>query len=189
VVARRSRLRLLVLGPGLALALVAGAGYAVRTHSPGLRSEGPTEVAGTRASAVFSIAGREIRQVRYRDRGTLDYTFRLTNPGALPVTVSLAPGQDDSRLFGYRALEGSDGARRITVPGNGSREVHLLLRMGGCESLSARAGSFASAVRVRTERMGLDTGTVRVRLPEEIHTGSPREAFCPSSTAESRPPG
>ena len=26
-------------------------------------------------------------------------------------------------------------------------------------------------------------------LPEEIHTGSPREAFCPDSTATSRPPG
>ncbi len=40
------------------------------------------------------------------------------------------------------------------MPANGSREVHLLLRMGGCESLSARAGSFASSVLVRTERLG-----------------------------------
>ena len=26
-------------------------------------------------------------------------------------------------------------------------------------------------------------------LPEEVHTGSPREAFCPRATADSRPPG
>lgn len=186
----RSRLRLLLLALGLAVVLVAGVGYAtVRTHAPALRSTGPTEVAGTEASAVFSLAGREIRQVRYRDRGTLDYTFRLSNPEALPVTVSLAGNQDESRLFGYLALEGADGAHRLSVPPHGSREVHLLLRMGGCEGLSARAGSFASSVLVRTERMGMDTGTVRLRLPEEIHTGSPREAFCPNSTAESRPPG
>ena len=30
---------------------------------------------------------------------------------------------------------------------------------------------------------------VTVTLPEEIHTGSPREAFCPESTATSRPQG
>jgi hypothetical protein len=30
---------------------------------------------------------------------------------------------------------------------------------------------------------------VTLRLPEELHTGSPREAFCPESTATSRPPG
>ena len=28
-----------------------------------------------------------------------------------------------------------------------------------------------------------------VSLPEEVHTGSPREAFCPRSTATPRPPG
>jgi hypothetical protein len=26
-------------------------------------------------------------------------------------------------------------------------------------------------------------------LPEQLHTGSPREAFCPNSTATSRPRG
>ena len=30
---------------------------------------------------------------------------------------------------------------------------------------------------------------VSVTLPEELHTGSPREAFCPNSTATSRPAG
>ena len=56
--------------------------------------------------------------------------------------------------------------------------------MGGCESLSARAGAFVTEVVVRTDR-----GDTSVPLPEELHTGSPREAFCPNSTATSRPPG
>jgi hypothetical protein len=32
-------------------------------------------------------------------------------------------------------------------------------------------------------------GRLPLTLPEEVHTGSPREAFCPRSTATSRPPG
>ena len=186
-----SQLRRTLLALGVVVVLVVGVGYtAVRTSAPTLATQGPTGVQGTAASATFSLAGREIRQVRYHDGTTLDYRFRLTNPDALPVTVTgIDPSQRNARLFGYAGLRSADGQRRFTVPANGSREVHLLLRMGGCESLSARAGSFASSVLVRTERMGISTGTVLVRLPEELHTGSPREAFCPNSTAESRPPG
>ena len=169
---------------GLAIVLVAGGGYAaVRTSPPTLTAHGPTQVTGTAASAVFEIADRRIRQVRYLDRGTLTYRFRLANRDRLPVTVSgIDPRQRDARLFGYLALEGPGGRERFTVPGHGQRDVRLLLRMGGCESL-------ASSVLVRTERMGMSTRSVRVELPEEIHTGSPREAFCPNSTAESRPRG
>lgn len=187
----RRRLRRTLAALGLAVVLVAGAGFAVvRTTAPALRAEGPTAVTGTAASATFSIANRKIRQVRYHDRATLDYAFRLTNAEALPVTVTgIDPRQRNSRLFGYVGLEGPDGEGPISVPAHGSREVHLLLRMGGCESLSARAGSFASSVLVRTERMGISSGSVRIRLPEEVHTGSPREAFCPNSTSKSRPPG
>ena len=187
----RSRVRRTLIALGVVVVLVVGVGYtAVRTSAPSLGTHGPTGVEGTDASATFSLAGREIRQVRYHDGSTLDYRFRLTNPGSLPVTITgIDPSQRSSRLFGYAGLRGTDGDRRFTVPANGSREVHLLLRMGGCESLSARAGSFASSVLVRTERMGISTGAVLVRLPEELHTGSPREAFCPNSTAESRPPG
>jgi len=191
VTAGRRRLRLFVVVTGVVVVLVAGVGYAaVRTTSPALGTRGPTAVTGTDASAVFNVAGREIRQVRYRDRATLDYRFRLVNDEALPVTVKgIDPDQRDSRLFGFVALEDREGRRSFTVPAHGSREVHLLLRMGGCESLSARAGSFASSVLVRTERVGIASGSVLVTLPEEVHTGSPREAFCPNSTAKSRPPG
>ena len=186
-----SRLRRTLVALGVAVVLVVGVGYtAVRTSAPSLGAAGPTGVQGTAASATFSLAGREIRQVRYHDGSTLDYRFRLTNPDGLPVTVTgIDPHQRNARLFGYAAVRNADGQRRFTVPANGSREVHLLLRMSGCESLSARAGSFASSVLVRTERLGISTGSVRVRLPEELHTGSPREAFCPNSTAKSRPPG
>jgi hypothetical protein len=186
----RRSLRLLLLVGGLLLLLVAGAGYAtVRTGTPALRATGPTRVTGTEASAVFSIADRRIRQVRYRDRGVLDYRFRLTNAERLPIKVRLAARQQGSRLFRIVGLEGPGGSGAVTLPGHGSRSVHLRLRMGGCESLSARAGSFASSVLLRTERLGIAVGVVRVQLPEEIHTGSPREAFCPNSTADSRSPG
>jgi hypothetical protein len=42
---------------------------------------------------------------------------------------------------------------------------------------------------VRTEQAGVFDDDVTITLPEELHTGSPREAFCPESTATSRPPG
>ncbi len=188
--AGRRRLRLLALGATLVVVLGSVAGYAVLRTPTALTSTGPTAVTGTEASAVFEIAGRTIRQVRYHDGGTLEYRFRLRNGELLPVTVvGIDPGQRDARLFAYRSLQDGAGSSRITIPGHGTREVHLVLRMGGCESLSARAGSSADTVLVRTERLGLSAGTVRVSLPEEIHTGSPREAFCPDSTADSRSPG
>jgi hypothetical protein len=61
--------------------------------------------------------------------------------------------------------------------------------MHGCETLSARAGSFATQVDLNTTRAGFMDDVVHVTLPEQLHTGSPREAFCPNSTASSRPPG
>ncbi len=187
----RSSLRLGLLGLGLVLVLVAGVGYAaVRTTTPVLGAKGPTEVSGTAASSVFEIADRKIRQVRYRDRGVLDYRFTLTNPQAVAVTVTgIDPKQQSTRLFRYLALVGADGRTEVRVPAGGSAEAHLRLGMSGCESLSARAGSFASTVLLRTRRLGVSAGSVTVRLPEEVHTGSPREAFCPNSTAESRSPG
>jgi hypothetical protein len=63
------------------------------------------------------------------------------------------------------------------------------MRMEACERLSARAGSFATEVNLRTTRAGFVDEDVHLTLPEELHTGSPREAFCPESTASSRPPG
>jgi len=39
------------------------------------------------------------------------------------------------------------------------------------------------------DRITIGAGGATLRLPEELHTGSPREAFCPESTATSRPPG
>lgn len=174
----------------LALLVVAGgAGVAVAGDPPRLVSGGPTQVSGTEATAVFHIADRTIRQVRYRDRGTLVYRFRLRNEGALPVTVAgLAPGRRP-RLFRYLRVNDDTGARRFTIPASGTRTVRLSLRMQSCETLSARAGSFVDAVALRTSRAGVLHDAVHVLLPEELHTGSPREAFCPGSTATSRPPG
>jgi len=178
-----------LVGALLTLLLVAG-GVAVAREAPSLTTGGPTSVTGTEATAVFRIGDHTVRQVRYDDGGTLRYTFRVTNDGRLPVTIrGLAGGQPDSRLFTYAGLTGPDGSSGVRLGAGQTADVTLALRMGGCESLSARAGAFVSEVVVRTERAGVFDDDVRLALPEEVHTGSPREAFCPRSTATSRPPG
>jgi hypothetical protein len=178
-----------LLGAILSVGL-AGGGVAVARSGPALSTTGPTAVDGTEATAVFRIADRTVRQVRYADGGTLRYTFRLTNDDRLPVTVhGLAVEQPSTRLFTYAGLVDEDGDRAFELGPGDSTPVTLSLLMGGCETLSARAGAFVTEVVVLTERAGVLEQDVRVTLPEEVHTGSPREAFCPSSTATSRPPG
>lgn len=175
--------RLLLLAALLAL-LIVGGGVAVARGTPELSTDGPTSVSGTEASAVFRVADRTIRQVRYDDDGTLRYTFRIDNDGRLPVRIlGLADTQPETRLFTVTSI--TEG----TVPWKGSEEFTLSLHMAGCETLSSRAGSFVTTVSVRTETAGVFEDTVDLELPEEVHTGSPREAFCPNSTATSRPAG
>jgi hypothetical protein len=172
------------------LLLLVGGGVAVARGVPTLAATGPTSVAGTEATSVFRIGDRTVRQIRYDDGGTLRYTFRVTNGGRLPLTVlGLADGQPNTRLFTYTGLTDAGGRRVVHLGAGETRELTLALRMGGCESLSARAGAFVTEVRVRTEQAGLFDDDVTITLPEEVHTGSPREAFCPRSTATSRPPG
>lgn len=178
----------------LALALVTGlvaiGGVAVARSTPELRASGPASVTGTEATGVFQIADRTIRQVRYADDGTLRYTFDVTNRSRLPLTIlGLTGGQPQPRLFQLEQLTGTDGARDIRLGAGETTTVTLALGMSGCETLSARAGSFVTQVVVRTEQAGVFDDDVTLTLPEELHTGSPREAFCPESTALSRPPG
>ena len=179
-----------VLLLAVAALLVGVGGVAVARSTPTLRTSGPTSVAGTEATSTFTIADRTVRQVRYADGGTLRYTFRLANDGRLPVSVlGLVEDQPDPRLFSFVGLTGPGGDDRVRIGAGESVEVTLALAMGGCETLSARAGSFVTEVALRTEQAGLFADAVTVGLPEEVHTGSPREAFCPESTATSRPPG
>lgn len=174
----------------LALLLVGVGGVAVARGVPTLSTSGPTSVTGTEATATFTIGDHTVRQVRYADGGTLRYTFRVTNDGRLPITVTgLAEHQPDPRLFTFGDLTGPNGGDRIRIAPGDDADVTLALVMGGCETLSARAGSFVTQVVLRTEQAGLFDDEVTVQLPEELHTGSPREAFCPESTATSRPPG
>ncbi|MFC4783730.1 hypothetical protein ACT8ZV_04610 [Nocardioides sp. MAHUQ-72] len=178
------------LAGALLTALLTGGGVAVAGDGPSLTTGGPTSVSGTQATTVFRIGDHTVRQVRYADGGTLRYTFRVTNRGRFPVTVlGLADRQPESRLFTATGLTGTDGGDDVRLGAGESRELTLELRMGGCESLSARAGAFVDEVVLRTERAGVLRDDVRLDLPEEVHTGSPREAFCPRSTATSRPPG
>jgi hypothetical protein len=172
----------------LAVLLVAG-GVATARSTPDLDASGPTAVTGTEATAVFTVADRTIRQVRYVEGGTLRYTFRLTNHGRLPVTLSMSGHQSDPRLFTFAGLTGPDGEHSVRLGAGETKAVTLALGMGGCETLSSRSGSFVPDVLLRTEQAGVFEDELRVGLPEELHTGSPREAFCPNSTATSRPPG
>ena len=166
------------------VALLAAGGVAVGRSTPSLTAAGPVSVAGTEASGVFTIADRTVRQVRYADQGVLHYRFTLHNDGRLPVTVvGLAEDQPDPRLFDLLAIEGAQLA-----PGE-TATVTLSLAMNGCESLSSRSGSFVSEVVLRTRQAEIFADQVTVALPEEIHTGSPREASCPRATATSRPQG
>lgn len=183
------RRQLVVLLTALAVVVV-GAGVAVAAGPVGLRTDGPTEVVGTEASAVFTIGDRTIRQVRYHDGQTLGYTFTLSNDGPVTVAVDgLADLGRTPRLFAYQALLGPDGEPGVRVPAGESVRVTLTMRMHGCETLSARAGSFASHVALATTRAGFLDQTVTLELPEEVHTGSPREAACPGATAGSRSRG
>jgi hypothetical protein len=182
--AARDGARPAVLGLGAVAVLAAVVGSLVSGGAPGLVASGPVSVSGTKASAVFTIDDRTVRQVRYDDQGTLRYRFTLTNHGRLPVTVSgLADDAGDPRLFDLVGLSAVD------VPPGESREITLTLAMNGCESLSSRSGSFVSTIAVTTREAGVFEDVVTVALPEELHTGSPREAFCPRSTATSRPQG
>lgn len=172
------------------LVVAGGAGVAVANAPVRLEAAGPTRVAGTEASAVFTIADRTIRQVRYQDKEVLSYSFVLRNDSSIPVTVTgLQPLEREPRLFRYVDVVDAEESERFTVPAGETTRVALRMRMQNCETLSARAGSFASQVALATTRAGFLDETVVVTLPEEVHTGSPREAFCPEATASSRSPG
>jgi hypothetical protein len=163
----------------------------VASGPPRLTAGGETSVEGTTATAVFEVADRTIRQVRYADRGQLVYTFELANDGTLPVTVDgLGDSVRDPRLFDFVSLESAAGEDQFTLGAGESELVSLTMAMTGCETLSARAGSIVDEIAIETVGpMGLGSNEAEVSLPEELRAGSPREAGCANATASSRPPG
>lgn len=172
------------------LATVAATGVAVATASPDLDSRGEGAVTGTSASAVFSMGDRTIRQIRYVDGNTLAYTFTVDNDGWMPLQVTgLREPNPQPRLFEYQRIVSADGQETFTLPARGSAQVTVELLMRGCETLSARAGSFVTEVELEIESAGVPRDTVTVEFPEEVRAGSPREAGCANATAGSRPPG
>ena len=172
------------------LATVAATGVAVATAEPDLAAAGDGSVTGTTGSAVFTVGDRTIRQIRYVDGGTLAYTFTVENRSWLPVSVTgLQEPNPQPRLFEYEKVVDAEGREAFTLPARGSKEVTVELLMRGCETLSARAGSFATEVELELESAGVTRDTVTVPFPEEVRAGSPREAGCANSTASSRPPG
>ncbi len=157
---RRRRARCCV-GPLLALALVvalvAAGGVAVARSTPALR--------GVRADLGHRDRGHQRLPDRRPDRfgrsgtttrGTLRYTFRVTNDGRLPLTVlGLAGDQPEPRLFTLDGLSGPDGTGDVRLGAGETGHLTLALGMSGCETLSARAGSFVTQVVVRTEQAGV----------------------------------
>lgn len=178
-----------VIAAGAVLGVVVlGATPAYAAWSPSLQGEGPASVKGTDATATFQIGEDTIRQVRYADRKILDYSFVLANDGLLPITVKgLVQPKQKPTLFDYKALK-SDDDSEFTIGAGDERTVTLSLLMTACERLSSRAGSFVKDVHLRTSSVGVSR-TVVVTLPEQLHSGSPREVSCPKATANSRPPG
>jgi hypothetical protein len=172
----------------VAVVLALGATAWALAPVPELRAEGPVSVAGTEASGSFVMGSTTVRQVRYDDRGTLRYGFRLTNdgPGTATVVGVRAVGPE-ATLLRVRALHGHDGGDVELSPGS-TEDVVLDVLMTDCERLSARAASLVAAVDVELTTWGR-SHVVRVELPEQLRTGSAREMFCPRATADSRPPG
>src|SRR5689334_11743976 len=144
--------RVLIVVAAVLAVVLAGGGLALASGGPRLTTAGPTRLSGTAATEAFQIGDRHIRQFRYKDRGTLVYRFLLRNSGWMPVTVTgmVAP-KHQPRLLRYRSLTDTHGRHGFTVPPNSSTPVLLSFHMSGCEHLSARAGSFATLVGVRTE--------------------------------------
>lgn len=183
-------LRRSLVALALVLALVGAGGVAAARSTPDLTTSGAGTVTGTVDVGVFTIGDRTVRQFRYADQQVMSYTFSVTNEGRLPLTVlGLADRQPRTRLLTYRALTGPDGEETVRIGPGDSARLRLSLHMSGCETLSARAGSFVTEVAARVRQAGLFSDDVMLTLPEQLHTGSPREAFCPESTATSRPPG
>ncbi len=157
----------------------------------GLSATGPVRLDGTTASAVFTLGDRTIRQFRYADRRELGYTFVLRNRGLDPVTVVgvAAAGPGATLLTVDRLARADTGRTRFAMPAGGRTAVRLVLDMSNCEHVSSRAGSFLSQVSVRIREADGTRRSSVVALPEELHTGSPREALCPRATSTSRSPG
>ena len=183
-----SRPVLTVLAVAVALVLTLGAIAWALAPAPVLRAEGPVSVSGTEASGSFTMGTTTVRQVRYDDRGTLRYEFRLTNdgPGTARVVGVRSVGPT-ATLLRVRDLQAPDGGEVALAP-HSTATVVLDVLMTDCERLSARAASLVTAVDVELTTWWR-SHTVRVELPEQLRTGSAREMFCPRATADSRPPG
>jgi len=179
----------LVVAALVSAVLLAG-GAAVGVRGPALVAVGTGDVTSGQASAVFAIAQRTIRQVRYDDRATMSYAFTLRNDSWYGVQVTgVRPPEREETLLRLRSLTDEDGDHTFGIGAGEERRVVLRVLMTDCERLSARASSMVSTVTLRLTGVGGIGHDVEVALPEELRTGSAREMFCPLATAGSRPPG
>lgn len=183
--------RRLLAGATATATVLSGGVLATAASAPRLSGEGPVSLDGTTASARFEVGSRTIRQIRYADRRELGYTFILANRGPMPLTVvDVGTAGPPATLLDVDRLERAGTAETIfDIPAGDEVAVRLVLDMSDCEGVSSRAGSLLSSVTVRSEVAGVLGESDVVALPEELHTGSPREALCPRATSSSRSPG
>lgn len=179
----------LVVAALVSAILLAGAGV-VAARPPALVTVGTGTVTSGQETAVFGIAQRTIRQVRYYDRATVHYAFTLENDAWYDAQVRgfRQPDREET-LLRLRGLTDEEGNDQFTLGAGERRTVVLHVFMTDCERLSARASSMVSTVTVRVNGIAGIDHDVEVALPEELRTGSAREMFCPLATAKSRPPG
>ncbi|HSV40380.1 MAG TPA: hypothetical protein VLI04_16580 [Nocardioidaceae bacterium] len=182
--------RLLVAVGALVSALVLGGGGFIVTRAPNLGAVGDGQVESKQKSAVFTIADRTIRQVRYDDRATMRYTFTLRNDAWYDVKVNgLKAEKVEQTLLKVKGLTDVEGHSSFSLESGEERRVVLAVQMTDCERLSARASSLIESVRLRVTGLAGMDHEIALQLPEELRTGSAREMFCPFATAKSRPPG
>jgi len=183
------RRRIVLAGAAVAAALTGSAAVAI-TSDPALTASGPVTVSGTEASAIFTVAERHIRQVRYADRETLSYAFALVNDGRFDLTVhGLGQVEREATLLRLVGLTDEVGDEEFTVGAGDHVAVVLDVLMTDCERLSARASSLVTSIPLEVTGVAGVEHEVSLALPEELRTGSAREMFCPRATAKSRPPG
>jgi hypothetical protein len=185
---RRWRRRLLA---ALVLVFVIGVAAAgTATGANPLRASGPVEVIGSTAHGSFTIGDTTIRQVRYLDRGRLEYAFDLVNTTAAAIRVTgVASDGPTPTLLRLETLTLPGDTGSFLLGPFATRRVSLTMLMTDCERLSARAGTVLGALRVRAMVLGVAPRTVTVALPESLRLSSAREAWCPRATASSRSPG
>jgi len=175
------------------LAVVAAAvlGWLVAGRSTPLEARGGFTLAGAGIQPPLPFAGAVLRPLRYADRQEVQYTLDLHNGGPTGVTVTGVAGPPDGTRVLLRPVavlaDGSDAAP-FRIGRGDTRQRVVRMQYVDCEVISSRSSTVIDSVTVRFRVLGVPRKQT-FPLPERLRIGSPRDAGCPRSRAETRPPG